>query len=106
MPGAVVRIAIELGDNVKAGDEILVLEAMKMESPVKAPKDCKIISIEVSVGDNVKNGDTLVMIEKGPILLTCNIVYLRLFKINSKSEARNPKQIPNVQTLNAKNRKG
>ena len=42
---------------------ILVLEAMKMESPVKAPKDCKIIAIEVAVGDNVRNGDTLAMIE-------------------------------------------
>lgn len=63
MPGAVTHIETEVGDTVKAGDVILVLEAMKMESPVKAPKDCKIISIEVAVGDNVKNGDTLAMIE-------------------------------------------
>ena len=62
MPGSVLRIEVEVGDIVKAGDEILVLEAMKMESPVKAPKDCKIISIEVAVGDIVKNGDTLAMI--------------------------------------------
>lgn len=62
MPGTVTHIETEVGDSVKAGDVILVLEAMKMESPVKAPKDCKIISIEVSVGDNVKHGDTLVMI--------------------------------------------
>jgi len=63
MPGSVTRIEAGPGDTVKAGDEILVLEAMKMESPVKAPKDCKIIAIEVAVGDNVKNGDTLAMIE-------------------------------------------
>jgi len=63
MPGSVMRIEVSTGDTVKAGDDILVLEAMKMESPVKAPKDCKIIAIEVAVGDNVKNGDTLVMIE-------------------------------------------
>jgi pyruvate carboxylase subunit B len=62
MPGAVTHIETEVGDTVTAGDVILVLEAMKMESPVKAPKDCKIISIEVAVGDNVKHGDTLVMI--------------------------------------------
>ena len=63
MPGSVTRIEVGAGDTVKAGEDILVLEAMKMESPVKAPKDCKIIAIEVAVGDNVKNGDTLVMIE-------------------------------------------
>ena len=63
MPGSVTRIEVGPGDTVKAGEEILVLEAMKMESPVKAQKDCKIIAIEVAVGDNVKNGDTLVMIE-------------------------------------------
>ncbi len=63
MPGSVTRIEVGPGDTVKAGEEILVLEAMKMESPVKAPNDCKIIAIEVSVGDNVKNGDTLAMIE-------------------------------------------
>ena len=63
MPGSVTRIEVGPGDTVKAGEEILVLEAMKMESPVKAQKDCKIIAIEVAVGDNVKNGDTLAMIE-------------------------------------------
>jgi len=63
MPGSVTRIEVGAGDTVKAGEDILVLEAMKMESPVKAQKDCKIIAIEVSVGDNVKNGDTLAMIE-------------------------------------------
>ena len=63
MPGSVTRIEVGPGDTVKAGEDILVLEAMKMESPVKAPKDCKIIAIEVAVGDNVKNGDTLAMIE-------------------------------------------
>jgi pyruvate carboxylase subunit B len=63
MPGSIMRIEVSTGDTVKAGEDILVLEAMKMESPVKATKDCKIIAIEVAVGDNVKNGDTLVMIE-------------------------------------------
>ena len=63
MPGSVTRIEVSTGDTVKEGEDILVLEAMKMESPIKAPKDCKIIAIEVAVGDNVKNGDTLAMIE-------------------------------------------
>ncbi|MHC4270001.1 MAG: biotin/lipoyl-containing protein [Planctomycetota bacterium] len=63
MPGSVTHVEAGVGDTVKEGEVILVLEAMKMESPVKAPKDCKIIAIEVAVGDNVKNGDTLAMIE-------------------------------------------
>jgi pyruvate carboxylase subunit B len=63
MPGSVTHIEVGVGDTVKEGEVILVLEAMKMESPVKAPKECKIIAIEVAVGDNVKNGDTLAMIE-------------------------------------------
>jgi pyruvate carboxylase subunit B len=63
MPGSVTHIEAGVGDTVKEGEVILVLEAMKMESPIKAPKDCRIIAIEVAVGDNVKNGDTLAMIE-------------------------------------------
>jgi pyruvate carboxylase subunit B len=63
MPGSVTHIEAAVGDTVKEGETILVLEAMKMESPVKAPKNCKIIAIEVSVGDNVNNGETLAMIE-------------------------------------------
>ncbi len=63
MPGSVLRIEVGVGDTVKEGDDILVLEAMKMETPVKAPKDCRIIAIEVAVGDNVQTGNTLAMIE-------------------------------------------
>ena len=63
MPGSITHIEAGVGDTVKAGDVILVLEAMKMEYPVKAPKNCKIIAIEVAVGDNVKNGSALAMIE-------------------------------------------
>ncbi len=63
MPGSVTHIEAGAGDTVKEGETILVLEAMKMESPVKAPKACKIVAIEVAVGDNVNHGDTLAMIE-------------------------------------------
>ena len=44
---------------VKAGDNIVILEAMKMEIPVVAPQDGTIASIDVAVGDSVENGDTL-----------------------------------------------
>ncbi|MCG8376833.1 MAG: biotin attachment protein, partial [Chlorobiales bacterium] len=47
MPGSVVAIEVEVGDSVSEGDDVLIIEAMKMESPVKAPKSGKVISIEV-----------------------------------------------------------
>ena len=62
MPGNVVAIEVEVGDTVNEGDDVLIIEAMKMESPVKAPKTGKVVSIEVSPGDTVATGDTLMLI--------------------------------------------
>ena len=62
MPGSVVAIEVEVGDSVTEGDDVLIIEAMKMESPVKAPKSGKVISIEVSPGDTVASGDVLMYI--------------------------------------------
>lgn len=62
MPGLVLRIPVAIGDTVAEGDEIIVLEAMKMETPVSAPTDGTIKSISVSQGDQVKSGDVLVEI--------------------------------------------
>ncbi|MCG8341244.1 MAG: biotin attachment protein [Chlorobiales bacterium] len=62
MPGNVVAIEVEVGDSVNEGDDVLIIEAMKMESPVKAPKSGKVLSIEVSPGDTVATGDTLMFI--------------------------------------------
>ena len=59
VPGLILRITANVGDTVKAGDEILVMEAMKMEMPIKAPKDGVVASINVSGGDKVNAGDTL-----------------------------------------------
>jgi biotin carboxyl carrier protein len=53
------RITAQAGTAVKAGDEILVMEAMKMEMPIKAPKDGVIGSIAVANGAKVNAGDTL-----------------------------------------------
>ena len=44
---------------MKAGDTIIVLEAMKMEIPVVAPQDGTVASVDVAVGDAVESGDTL-----------------------------------------------
>ena len=59
MPGLVLRIDAKVGDSVKAGDKILVLEAMKMEVPVSAPVDGVVRAILVSTGDHVGNHQTL-----------------------------------------------
>jgi pyruvate carboxylase subunit B len=62
MPGAVVSLEVDVGDTVAEGDVLLIVEAMKMESPIKAQKAGKILSVEVEAGDNVQSGDTLLYI--------------------------------------------
>ena len=57
--GAGNAVAASAPKAVKAGDSIVVLEAMKMEIPVVAPQDGTIASIDVAVGDAVENGSTL-----------------------------------------------
>ena len=52
-------MAANAGQALKAGDPIVVLEAMKMEIPVVAPQDGTVASINVAVGDAVENGDVL-----------------------------------------------
>lgn len=59
VPGKVFKVEAKVGDTVKAGDTIVILESMKMEIPVVAPQDGTLASIEVAVGDSVENGDTL-----------------------------------------------
>jgi pyruvate carboxylase subunit B len=62
LPGTVMAISVEVGDTVAEGDEIAIIEAMKMESPVKSPRAGKVVSIDVAVGDTVATGDVLVYI--------------------------------------------
>ena len=59
VPGKVFKIEANVGQTVKAGDNIVILDAMKMEIPVVAPQDGTIASIDVAAGDAVENGDTL-----------------------------------------------
>lgn len=58
------KIMVEVGEEVAADDVILVMEAMKMETEVKAPKAGVIREINVSTSQVVAAGDTLVMIEE------------------------------------------
>ena len=59
VPGKVFKVEASVGQSVKAGDPIVVLEAMKMEIPVVAPQDGTVASIDVAVGAAVDNGDVL-----------------------------------------------
>lgn len=59
VPGKVCKVEANVGQAVKAGDAIIVLEAMKMEIPVVAPQDGTVAGINVAVGDSVENGDVL-----------------------------------------------
>jgi len=60
MPGLIVDIRVQPGQEVQKGDPLLVLEAMKMENILKAPADGTVGSIKVNLRDNVQKGQVLV----------------------------------------------
>ena len=57
--GKVFKVEASVGQAVKAGDPVIILEAMKMEIPVVAPQDGTVASIDVAVGDAFEAGATL-----------------------------------------------
>lgn len=59
MPGKILAVKANIGQAVKRGDVVMVLEAMKMENEITAPQDGTIAGIHVAVGDSVESGDTL-----------------------------------------------
>lgn len=63
MPGKVVRILMSENDEVKEGEGVIIVEAMKMQNEMKSPKDGTIKEIRFSEGDTVNAGDVLVIIE-------------------------------------------
>ena len=63
MPGRVVKILVAKDDQVKAGEPLLIIEAMKMESRVPAPIDGTVTAILAGEGDNVKTDETLIQLE-------------------------------------------
>lgn len=63
LPGAVIRIEAPDGTKVSAGDTIMVIEAMKMESPITADVDGVVASINVAVGDQVQTGQTVATLD-------------------------------------------
>ena len=63
MPGTVIRVAVAEGDRVEARQPLVVLEAMKMETPIVAPYDAVVRAIHVAEGDRVAGGAVLVELE-------------------------------------------
>lgn len=63
MPGLIVDIKVQVGDTVKKGDTILILEAMKMENILKASGDGKIKAIKISIKQNVEKNQVMIEFE-------------------------------------------
>ena len=63
MPGAIVDVLVEVGKKVKAGDPVLVIEAMKMENEIQATVNGTVIGVFVSKGDTVTPDESLLEIQ-------------------------------------------
>ena len=62
MPGTILSVNVNVGDTVKAGQTLVVLEAMKMENEIVSPADGKVLSVAAQKGSAVDSGATLVVI--------------------------------------------
>ncbi len=63
MTGKIISIVVNMGDEVKAEDEVIIMDAMKMEIPVYAPEDGVVKEIKVEEGDSVKTDQVLMILE-------------------------------------------
>lgn len=63
LAGNVFKVLVKAGQQVSAGDVLIVVEAMKMETDIKAEHDGKVVSVEASEGDSIAAGDTLLTVE-------------------------------------------
>ncbi|WP_275106594.1 biotin/lipoyl-containing protein [Nocardioides daphniae] len=63
MPGSVISVAVEEGQQVTAGQTVLVMEAMKMQHTITAPTDGVVANISVKPGSQVGAGDVLAVVE-------------------------------------------
>lgn len=60
MPGLIVKVNVQVGEKVKAGDALLVLEAMKMENMIKASAEATVAQVKIKKGDSVEKGQVLI----------------------------------------------
>ncbi len=63
LTGKILKVEVKVGDKVKEGDTLVILESMKMENPIAAPVDGTISKINVAVNQVVKTGETIAVIE-------------------------------------------
>ena len=63
MPGRIIRVNVAVGDGVQRGQALLVLESMKMENTIAAPRDGVISQVHVAGEDSVQHGQSLVELE-------------------------------------------
>jgi len=63
MPGTIIKINVNVGDTVKSGTVLCILEAMKMENEIMAPQDGVVASVNTSKGASVNSGDLLFTID-------------------------------------------
>ena len=63
MPGTILAVNVKVGETVKKGQVLCILEAMKMENEIMAPGEAVVASIEVSAGDSVNTGQVLIVLK-------------------------------------------
>lgn len=63
MAGTVINVLVQVGDEISAGQDVVVLESMKMEVPVQAEVSGKVVEVKSNIGDFVNEGDILVSVE-------------------------------------------
>ncbi|ATS11072.1 acetyl-CoA carboxylase biotin carboxyl carrier protein subunit [Porphyromonas gingivalis] len=62
LPGVILDVCVKVGDEVKVGQKVAVLEAMKMENNINADRDGKIVAVKVNKGDSILEGSDIVII--------------------------------------------
>lgn len=62
LPGVILDVCVKVGDEVKVGQKVAVLEAMKMENNINADRDGKIVVVKVNKGDSILEGSDIVII--------------------------------------------
>ncbi|HNW99248.1 MAG TPA: biotin/lipoyl-binding protein [Bacteroidales bacterium] len=63
LPGVILSIHVNVGDSIKIGQKLIILEAMKMENNINSDKEGTVKAIKISKGDSVMEGDTLIIID-------------------------------------------